>query len=191
MNNNYLNNPFLKSNAAVFESLGYKDMEGLLKPEIHVDEFTSKMGDDDDIIVVSFFVRDPQAAKDLMNWFEKGYDFVIDADRSPGEIKPNRYLVYVEIRRRSTAGAHVQQLIDDLATLTEFESKDWHMKYGDKVVPFSQEEFEKLVPLSPKKYREIHDSDLNEMRVAAGIPTKTIYEKDAEITSLQSAAGLI
>jgi len=29
------------------------------------------------------------------------------------------------------------------------------------------------------------------MRVAAGIPTKTIYEKDAEITSLQSAAGLI
>jgi len=166
-------------------------MEGLLKPEIHVDEFTSKMGDDDDIIVVSFFVRDPQAAKDLMNWFEKGYDFVIDADRSPGEIKPNRYLVYVEIRRRSTAGAHVQQLIDDLATLTEFESKDWHMKYGDKVVSFSQEEFEKLVPLSPKKYREIHDSDLNEMRVAAGIPTKTIYEKDAEITSLQSAAGLI
>jgi hypothetical protein len=191
MNNNYLKNPFLKSNSAVFESLGYKDMEGLLKPEIHVDEFTSKMGDDDDIIVVSFFVRNPQAAKDLMNWFEKGYDFVIDADRSPGEIKPNRYLVYVEIRRRSTAGAHVQQLIDDLATLTEFESKDWHMKYSDKVVPFSQEEFEKLVPLSPKKYREIHDSDLNEMRVAAGIPTKTIYEKDAEITSLQSAAGLI
>ena len=73
-------------------------MEGLLKPEIHVDEFTSKMGEDDDIIVVSFFVRDPNAAKDLMNWFEKGYDFVIDADRSPGEIKPNRFLVYVEIR---------------------------------------------------------------------------------------------
>ena len=51
----------------IFENLGYKDMEGLLKPEIHVDEFTSKMGDDDDIIVVSFFVRDPDAAKDLMN----------------------------------------------------------------------------------------------------------------------------
>jgi len=33
-----------------------------------------------------------------MMWFEKGYDFVVDADRSPGEIKPNRYLVYVELR---------------------------------------------------------------------------------------------
>ena len=38
----------------LFESLEFKDMEGLLKPTIHVDEFSSKMGDDDDIIVVSF-----------------------------------------------------------------------------------------------------------------------------------------
>ena len=102
----------------LFESLEFKDMEGLLKPTIHVDEFSSKMGDDDDIIVVSFFLRDAQAAKDLMNWFEKGYDFVLDADRSPGELKPNRYLVYVEIRRRSTAGGNVETLLSDLNTLT-------------------------------------------------------------------------
>ena len=50
----------------LFESLEYKDMEGLLKPTIHVDEFAAKMGDDDDIIVISFFVRDLQAAKDLI-----------------------------------------------------------------------------------------------------------------------------
>jgi hypothetical protein len=175
----------------IFETLEYKDMEGLLKPTIHVDEFTSKMGEDDDIIVVSFFVRDQKAAKDLMNWFEKGYDFVIDADRSPGEIKPNRYLVYVEIRRRSTAGAHVQQLLDDLATLTEFEPKDWTMVYEGKTVPFTQEEFEELVPLSPKAYRELHDKDLNEVRIAAGLPAKTFYEQDDAIKSLQSAAGLL
>ena len=54
----------------LFEALEYKDMEGMLKPTIHVDEFASKMGDDDDIIVVSFFVRSQQAAEDLMNWFE-------------------------------------------------------------------------------------------------------------------------
>ena len=105
------------------ESLSYKDLEGLMKPTIHVDEFSSKMGDDDDIIVVSFFVRDPQAAKDLMAWFEKGYDFVLDADKSPGEVKPNRYLVYVEIRRRSTAGQHVETLVrvvvDDQAALVD------------------------------------------------------------------------
>lgn len=175
----------------VFETLEYKDMEGLLKPTIHIDEFTSKMGEDDDIIVISFFVRDQKAAKDLMNWFEKGYDFVIDADRSPGEIKPNRFLVYVEIRRRSSAGAHVQHLLDDLATLTEFEPKDWTMVYKDKKLPFTQEEFERIVPLSPKEYRKLHDEDLNEMRIAAGLPTKTYYEQDDAIKAIQSSAGIL
>jgi len=166
-------------------------MEGLLKPTIHIDEFTSKMGDDDDIIVLSFFVRNPDAAKDLMNWFERGYDFVIDADRSPGEIKTNRYLVFVEIRRRSTAGAHVNQLLDDLSTLTEYEPKDWTIVYEGEDVPFTQEDFERIVPLSPKAYREAHDKDLNEVRIAAGLPVKGFYQKDDDIKSIQSAAGIL
>ena len=190
MHNNY-NNHQQSNPQWLFESLGYTDLEGLLKPTIHVDEFSSKMGDDDDIIVLSFFVRDQQAAKDLMNWFEKGYDFVVDADKSPGEIRPNRFLVYVEIRRRSTAAGHVETLLTDLDTLTEFGPDDWLMHYNGKEVPFSRETFESMVPLSPKAYRKIHDEDLNEVRVAAGLPTKSIYEKDdPAIRAIQHAAGI-
>jgi hypothetical protein len=187
MHNKHSYNPLLS------ESLSFKDLDGLLKPTIHVDEFSSKMGDDDDIIVVSFFVRDPQAAKDLMNWFEKGYDFVVDADRSPGEIKPNRYLVYVELRRRSTAGGHVEQLLNDLNTLTEYEdSSDWSMHYKGKDIPFSRDAFDATVPLTPKEYRKRYDSELNEVRIAAGMSTKPIYEKDdPAMRAIQSAAGLI
>ena len=181
------------SNNQLFESLGYKDLEGLMKPTIHVDEFSSKMGDDDDIIVVSFFVRDPQAAKDLMNWFEKGYDFVLDADRSPGEIRPGRYLVYVEIRRRSTAGGNVEQLLDDLNTLTEFEnSSAWTMHYRDKEIPFTRDTFDATVPLSPRAYRKRYEKDLNEVRVAAGLPVVTTYDRqDRDLQTIQSAAGII
>jgi hypothetical protein len=174
------------------EALNYKDLDGLMKPTIHVDEFSSNMGDDDDIIVISFFVRNQQAAKDLMNWFEKGYDFVIDADRSPGEIKPNRYLVYVEIRRRSTAGQHVETLIDDLATLTEFEPQDWTMHYREKEMPFTRDAFDATVPLSPRAYRERYEKDLNEMRTAAGISTVATYDrKDRDLQAIQSAAGIL
>jgi hypothetical protein len=181
------------SNSPLFESLSFKDMEGLLKPTVHVDEFSSKMGDDDDVIVVSFFVRDAQAAKDLMMWFEKGYDFVLDADRSPGEIKPGRYLVYVEIRRRSTAGGHVEQLLNDLNTLTEFEgSSDWTIHYRGETLPFSRDAFDGTVPLTPRAYRERYEKDLNEMRTAAGLPTVTTYDKkDRALQSIQTAAGII
>lgn len=172
------------------EGLEYKDMVGMMKPTMHIDEFSSKMGDDDDVIVVSFFVRSKQAALDLTNWFEKGYDWVLDADVSPGEIKPSRFLVYIELRRRSSAGRNLAVAIEDLASLTEYEPDGWTMMYKDKESPFSQEEFDRVVPLSPKQYRKEQESDLNEVRAAAGIDPKQIYEREQDIRQLQAAAGI-
>jgi hypothetical protein len=128
-----------------------------------------------------------------MSWFEKGYDFVLDADRSPGEIRPGRYLVYVEIRRRSTAGGHVEMLLNDLNTLTEFDSaEDWTMHYKGKEIPFSRDTFDSTVPLTPKQYRARSDRELNEVRTAAGIPVVTNYDKrDRDLQAIQSAAGII
>ena len=171
-------------------SLEYKDLVGMMKPTIHIDEFSAKMGEDEDIVVASFFIRDKQAAKDLMAWFEKGYDFVVDSDVSPGEIKPGRFLVYVELRRRSSVADKINELLDDLSTLTDYEADEWRMHYDDKEYPWSVEEFNKLVPLSPKEYRARHENDLNEMRIAAGIQPRAIHEKDSLLKSLQHAAGI-
>jgi hypothetical protein len=176
----------------LLEGLQYKDLDGMMKSTIHIDEFASKMGDDDDIIVLSFFVRDLQAAKDLTNWFEKGYDFVLDADQSPGEIKPNRYLVYIEMRRRNAAPRQIQEVLDDLNTLTEFDADDWTMVYKKKRHDWSPETFAKLVPLTPNEYRESIEGDLNEMRVAAGLDVKPIYTKiSKDLQAMQAAAGIL
>jgi len=175
----------------LFEGLEYKDLDGMMKSTIHVDEFSAKMGDDDDIIVVSFFVRDLQAAKDLVAWFEKGYDFVLDADRSPGEIKPSRYLVYIEIRRRKSAARNIQQLLDDLSTLTEFEPNQWRMRYKGQDHDWSEEAFAKMVPLTPDAYRAENEGDLNDMRTAAGIEPKPVHDKKGDdVKALQSMAGI-
>lgn len=164
----------------------------MMKPTIHIDEFSSKMGDDDEILVASFFVRDRQAAKDIVNWLEKGYDAVIDADMSPGEIKPNRYLVYAEMKRRSNAADKLEEILSDFSTLTEFEdSGKWTMVYRGKSVPWSVDNFNATVPTSPKDYRKRVESELNEVRVASGLPVKQIYEREPDIKTLQSAAGLI
>lgn len=174
------------------EGLRYQELDGMLKPTIHVDEFASKMGDDADIIVLSFFVRDRMAAKDLMSWFERGYDWILDADVSPGEIKPNRYLVYVEMRRRNAAPQQIEEMLTDLVTLTEFDPEDWVMHYQNKTVPWSAETFAKMVPLTPRDYEKSNpvDQDLNEMRVAAGIEPKTKYCPDPQLRALQAAAGI-
>ena len=182
------NNP--KTWPPLFEALEYKDMVGMIKPTVHIDEFAAKMGDDADIIVASFFVRDQQAARDLVDWFEKGYDWILDADRSPGEIRPGRYIVFIEMRRRSSAGDKIAELIDDLGTLTDLESKDWTMTYRDKQYPWDKTTFDTVVPRSPKEYRERSENSINEMRIAAGIEPKIQINKTPEISSLQSAAGI-
>lgn len=172
------------------EGLEYKDLEGLMKATMHVDEFSANMGEDADVMVLSFFVRDKQAARDLVAWFEKGYDFILDSDRSPGEIRPGRYLVYVELRRRPAVRDHIQELLDDLSTLTEFEPQDWIVHAGDKVAHWNPEELGDLVPLTSDAYRAEHEQDLNDLRDAAGIPAKKIHKTKSDMKDLQTAAGI-
>ena len=45
-------------NKMLAEGLQYKDLDGIMKPTMHVDEFSSKMGDDEDIIVLSKILID-------------------------------------------------------------------------------------------------------------------------------------
>jgi hypothetical protein len=174
------------------EGLNHKDMVGLIKPTVHIDEFVSKMGNDDDIATVSFYTKNSRVADDLVEWFEKGYDFVLDADRSPGEIKPNRYLVYVEVKRRSSLPKQIEELVNDLASLTEYESSDWTVKYDDSEMDFDVEYLESRLLLSPREYRINKEADLNTMRESAGLKTKSVYDKtDKDIILIQQQANII
>ena len=170
--------------------LEYKCLSGMIKPTIHIDEFKSKMGEDDDVCVASFYITDESAAKDLVSWFEKGYDFILDADRSPGEIKPNKYLVYVEMRRRSNLADNLSQIIEDLQTLTDIEPQDWTFTHKKDSIDFTTENFNRIVATSPKAYRLDQELALNEYRERAGLKTVPIYENDQAIQELKNKAGL-
>ena len=73
------------------------DMDGQISDKITVDEYAAKMVKDKDIVTITFKVNSELAANDLVTWFERGYDFVLDASVSDGEIEPGTYLVFVEM----------------------------------------------------------------------------------------------
>jgi len=174
------------------EGLQFKDMVGLIKPTLFVDEFISKMGEDDAIVVLSFYVRMDQIANDLVDWFEKGYDFVLDADRSPGEVKPNRYLVYVEMERRTKVIDNIEEMLGDLETLTEHEIADWVITYEGQESGFDHDALMDMLILSPHHYRIAKEKGLNEMRTLAQLPVKSIVnKKDKELQAIQIQAGII
>tara|TARA_B100000900_G_scaffold303204_1_gene261781 strand:+ start:799 stop:1332 length:534 start_codon:yes stop_codon:yes gene_type:complete len=157
-------------------ALDPQDLEGRIESAIHFDEYKPKMGKDDAIIVATFKVFGKQPAMDLENFIEMGYDWVIDAETSAGEISEGRYIVFVEAERRNSYPQKFMSMISDLNNLTDVE--DWTMVYFAKpdskknpVQKLSADTIAASIPLSPKRYRDVQtatvaiESILNTARV--------------------------
>lgn len=169
------------------------DLKLVLEPKLHIDEFCSKIGSDADIIVISFLVNDKQASIDLVDFFEKGYNFILDADISTSEIKPGSFLVFIELLRRQRVVDQLFNILEDLEASSGINKNEWKFKYvtNEKYFPLTKENFISIVPLSPKSYKEHINKPINEIKELAGIPINEHIEKNQAIQKLQHAAGII
>lgn len=178
------------------EGLDYHDLEGIVTPIVTVDEYAAKMGKDSEIVTISFIVSNKQAGSDLSDWFERGYDFVLDAQVSEGELSSGKYLVFVEMNRRTSVPERILKLIEDLETLTDIKPKDWTIIVDDEEYEPDEQILKQVIKLSPQQYRETvepeKEEELNEMRERAGLEVKAIHadKQDAELKAFKSMAGL-
>lgn len=176
------------------------DLEGQLKDKITIDEYAAKMGKDSDIVTITFTTYSKLAAKDLVTWFERGYDFVLDASVSDGEIEPGKWLVFVEMDRRSKVPNRIITLLEDLETLTGIDASEWTAEIDNNEYEASEEIMKEKMILNPNEYKmekdsedeetEEPDEDLNEMRLRAGLDVTTTYNEDEYIKNLKAIAGL-
>ena len=177
------------------EGLDYHDLEGQMIPTVTVDEYAAHMGTDSEIVTLAFTIRSEAAGNDLVDWFERGYDFVLDAQVSEGEVKPGQYLVFVEMNRRSSVPKRIIELLDDLETLTAIPVKDWTIVVDEEEYSPEEEVLKQVITISPHDYREeveIEEEEINEMRERAGLEVKVLHadKQDAEIKAFKSMAGL-
>jgi hypothetical protein len=168
------------------------DLVDVLQPTIHIDEFKSKMGRDDKNCVVSFAVDDKAAAHDLVDFFERGYEFVLDADISNSEVKNGRYLVFVEMRRLSSLYDRIAKLLSDLKAASGIKRNQWKFKHmkDKEYMPFERLAFETKVPLSSRAYRKRYIKPIEDMKNIAGLPVKTPPVQDQDLKQLQNLAGI-
>ena len=67
------------------------DLRDMVDHIFEIDSFKSKMGEDNNIVTISFSTKTNETAKDLVEFLEKGYSFILDADATPGEQKDGTY----------------------------------------------------------------------------------------------------
>lgn len=182
------------NNSNLKEGLEVNDLRRLVVPELSVDEFKSKMGRDEDIVVLSFRVLEKEPALDLVNFIEKGYEWVIDADISAGETDDGEFMVFVEFDRTGELAEQVIQLIDDMLNLTDQKMSDWtvRVKTNPESLPLSKENLIEFVPSSSADYlRRLGSKSLDEMRTAAGIAVTTRAPVNDHTQSIRSLAGIL
>jgi len=134
------------------EGLRPLDLENLVYPIFEVDTYRSKMGEDQDVCVVSFQVKDRMPARDLMEFIEKGYNFVLDADVSSGENNKGEYHVFVEIERNPRLSKQITEMLFGIRRLTGV--SDWKFKYyKDKdSYEVSEDSLRRVIPSTPSLY---------------------------------------
>ena len=93
------------------------DLADLVYDIFEIDSYKSKMGEDSDIVTLSFSVKEEAAAKDLENFLEKGYDFILDADSTEGEQSDGTYKVFVEMERSRHSPDQISEILDGVGKI--------------------------------------------------------------------------
>lgn len=180
------------------EGIEHGDLARLVQPHLEIDTFRSKMGDDKDIIVVGFTVFGKEPADDLVNFVEKSYDWVLDADISSGETSDGNYLVFVEIQRKTGSNDNIFSMIIDLMNLTNQDIKDWTFTYYKDTtqLPVTKENLKKKIISTPEEYTLRTNASLeegyklNSYRALAGVKVQPTAIKDMQLLDIQIAAGI-
>jgi hypothetical protein len=167
------------------EGLRSHDLKDYVSDLFTVDRYSSKMGNDQDIVVLGFHVNGKYPAADVMEFMERGYPFILDSDMSAGEEQDGKYQVFVEIERTIALPGRIKELLSGVGQLCD--CYDWQFKYQyDKAgVKFSEESIIKHVPLTSADYEnkivEIKNGDIAEFFDKGAIDSITL-EADNTLT---------
>jgi hypothetical protein len=136
------------------EGLRSKDLKDFVDELFTVDQYRSKMGEDKDIVVLGFRVTEKNPAADLMEFLERGYQFILDADMSSGEEHDGQYQVFVEIERTESLPGQIEDLLRGVGQLTDI--REWRFRYqkSPKSVEYTKETVKEHVPLTPSDYEQ-------------------------------------
>lgn len=155
-----------QQNQQLNEGLRSGDLEHFVDDLFTVDRYSSKMGEDRDIVVIGFNVREKHPAMDLVEFLETGYRYILDADMSSGEEADGNYQVFVEMERTQDLPAQLKELLSGVSQLTKI--REWRFRYqkSPKSVEFSEESVMEHIPTTPVEYEskivEIKEGDLKE-----------------------------
>jgi hypothetical protein len=133
-------------------SLRAGDLRHLVKRVFTIDSYQSKIGDDEDVVVLGFEVQEQEAAKDVENFVEMGYDYVLDADVTPGETDSGNFVVFVELERTRHVAEQILEIIEGIKKLSNLDYMRFRYFKSFKSKEATEENLKAAVPIDRNGY---------------------------------------
>jgi hypothetical protein len=144
------------------EGLQAGDLRMLVDNIFEVDSYASKMGEDKEIVVLAFTVKSQGPAQDLVEFIENGYDFVLDADASPGELSDGKYKVFVEIERNRRIAEQILELLNGISKLADIDDFKFRYHKSFHSIDADKDNLEMTIPKTKDEYEvSIQESTMN------------------------------
>jgi hypothetical protein len=144
------------------EELLAGDLKMLVDNIFEIDSYASKMGSDKDIVVISFTVEQKEPAEDLVNFCERGYEFILDADSTPGELNDGKYKVFVEMERNRHVPDQIMELLDGVGKLANVDNFKFRYYKSFQSQPVSLDALSETIPVTKDDYEiAIQENKLN------------------------------
>ena len=128
------------------------DLKDMVDHIFEIDSFKSKMGEDNNMVTISFSTKTNETAKDLVEFLEKGYSFILDADATPGEQKDGTYKVFIEMERNDTVPEQIMEIIDGVSKLSGHDKFKFRYYKNFRSMEATLENFQKNIPSDPDDY---------------------------------------
>src|SRR6056300_434307 len=128
------------------------DLKNCVYKVFEIDSYKNKMGDDKNIVTLSFSVNQELPAKDLMNFLETGYEFVLDADATAGEQSDGTYKVFVELQRSKNVGNEILEIVDGVKKISELDDLKFRYYKNFRSMDTTEQSLKEYVPTDPENY---------------------------------------
>jgi hypothetical protein len=133
-------------------SLRHGDLKDTIFPLISLDEFDPKSGKPEEVVVIGFYAKDDDPARDFNTFVQRGSVDVLDTEVSPNPDELGRYLIFVELERNEIFPETFKYLVKDIENLTG--KMDWKVKpyLTDEAVPLTDPALDQYFITDPELY---------------------------------------
>jgi hypothetical protein len=174
----------------LFETLKQGDLEHMISPYISIDQYTSKINNDN--ITIAIFCNERAVANDLYSFLEKMYVIEIkDIEISSSMTEDNKYILFVEFERNQQFPEMIVDFVDSINFLINKEISDWEfITFGmDKKDKFNMENIKENVRLV--KMDGLKDKENIDQQNKKEVKQESVEYSDGFITRKYLDEGVI